>query len=396
MFRMAYKDLRISPLRTFLTGFSMFIGIIAMILAVLVGTLGKESLLSTNAQLFGYSPTYSISVIGSNFSDTDNVKRFIKKLKDTRGKTVLINPSKELKFAPMNHISQFEDSIQLYKRISNAEIIYTISSYNEIYNLPMFEGKWLSESKEYMPLEVVVNKQWNEAYHSKYVVSSGKDTLNLTGFNVVGVVNDGKGWPVIYVNVESMLSYIPNIFNVDNATIYWHDGGELTTDKIRSHINDILTDTIGGQVENISRTDSGEQYLEVIRILQIGLIISAALLLFVAILGQINIGLSSLEQRTHELLIRRALGASKLDIALLVLSSIMLLSIVICLIAIIISALMVYLVGMFLPVDSPIYHLTYPVLAAVIAVITSIVTALLGGLMPAIKASKLEPALALR
>ena len=42
MFRILIKDLRISPLRTFLTGFSMYIGIIAMISAVLVGTLGRK------------------------------------------------------------------------------------------------------------------------------------------------------------------------------------------------------------------------------------------------------------------------------------------------------------------------------------------------------------------
>ena len=396
MFRMACKDLKISPLRTFLTGFSMFIGIIAMIMAVLVGTLGKESLLATNAQIFGYSPTYSVSITDSNFSDTKNVISFIEKLKTTRGKSVVINPDREFKFAPMQQISQFEDFAQLYKGISNAEIIYTTSGYNEIYNLPMFEGEWLSDSKQFMPLEVVVNKQWNDNYHSKYVVASSKDTLHLTGFNVKGVVNDGKGWPTIYVNIESLLSYVPNLFMMDNATIYWHDNAGLTLDKMRSHINDILADTMGGKVENISRSDSGEQYLEVIRILQIGLIISAMLLLFVAILGQINIGLSSLEQRTHELLIRRALGASKLDIAFLVLSSILLLSIMICCIAVLISIVLVYSIGVLLPIDSPINTLSYPVFVAIIAVITSTVTALLGGLIPAIKASKLEPALALR
>lgn len=38
----------------------------------------------------------------------------------------------------------------------------------------------------------------------------------------------------------------------------------------------------------------------------------------------------------------------------------------------------------------------YPILSAVVAVITSVVVALLGGLLPALKAAKLEPALALR
>ena len=37
-----------------------------------------------------------------------------------------------------------------------------------------------------------------------------------------------------------------------------------------------------------------------------------------------------------------------------------------------------------------------PIFSAVIAVITSVIVALLGGLLPAIKAAKLEPALALR
>lgn len=48
---MILKDLRISPLRNILTSISMLVGIIAMIGSVLVGTLGKEYLISVNAQI---------------------------------------------------------------------------------------------------------------------------------------------------------------------------------------------------------------------------------------------------------------------------------------------------------------------------------------------------------
>lgn len=44
MIRMIAKDLRINPLRTSLTALSMFIGIIALIAGVLVGTLGRDYL----------------------------------------------------------------------------------------------------------------------------------------------------------------------------------------------------------------------------------------------------------------------------------------------------------------------------------------------------------------
>ena len=59
MIRMIAKDLRINPLRTSLTALSMFIGIIALIAGVLVGTLGRDYLEAVNARLGGKSPTYS-------------------------------------------------------------------------------------------------------------------------------------------------------------------------------------------------------------------------------------------------------------------------------------------------------------------------------------------------
>ena len=50
MLKMILKDLRLSPLRSILTSVSMLVGIIAMIGSVLVGTLGREYLISVNAQ----------------------------------------------------------------------------------------------------------------------------------------------------------------------------------------------------------------------------------------------------------------------------------------------------------------------------------------------------------
>ncbi|URW85974.1 hypothetical protein M5E86_20960 [Blautia wexlerae] len=92
-----------------------------------------------------------------------------------------------------------------------------------------------------------------------------------------------------------------------------------------------MTDTIGGYWESAGRSDIGDTYDSVLSILQLGLLVTSLLLLFVSVLGQINIGLSSLEQRTHELLIRRAIGASRTNIVALVLGSQLILSIFVCL-----------------------------------------------------------------
>ena len=60
------------------------------------------------------------------------------------------------------------------------------------------------------------------------------------------------------------------------------------------------------------------------------------------------------------------------------------------------SLILVHCIGALLPVDSPVGTPSYPISVAVVAVAVSVLTALLGGLLPALKAAKLEPALALR
>ena len=158
-----------------------------------------------------------------------------------------------------------------------------------------------------------------------------KSTLSLTPFNIVGVVNDGRDFPTIYADSAAILNFAPAMWQVQNANVYWHPTTGLTIEQIHSALGDILTDTIGGYWESAGRSDIGDTYDSVLSILQLGLLVTSLLLLFVSVLGQINIGLSSLEQRTHELLIRRAIGASRTNIVAVVLGSQLILSIFVCL-----------------------------------------------------------------
>lgn len=205
---MILKDLRISPLRNILTSISMLVGIIAMIGSVLVGTLGKEYLISVNAQIYGWVPTYSFSIMDCRFEDAAKMQNFLTK------------------------VQQLDDSI------------------------------------------------------------------------------------AVTLSMQENISFAPIP--------------------------------------------------------------------------------SSLEQRTHELLIRRAIGASRANIVTLVLGTQLIISIFVCIASILLSLLIVEGISVLLPPDSPITAPSYPIFSAVIAVITSVIVALLGGLLPAIKAAKLEPALALR
>lgn len=79
----------------------------------------------------------------------------------------------------------------------------------------------------------------------------------------------------------------------------------------------------------------------------------------------------------------------------LVLGSQLILSIFVCFAAILISLILVHCIGALL-LWIPGGNTELSISVAVVAVAVSVLTALLGGLLPALKAAKLEPALALR
>lgn len=157
----------------------------------------------------------------------------------------------------------------------------------------------------------------------------------------------------------------------------------------------MLYDCGGGNIGEIRRSDN-DDYAHVIAALQVSFACIAILLLFVSALGLINIGLASLEQRTHELLIRRALGATRWSIASLVLGSSVLLAMIVSILEIAISFALVAIAPYFWQAASPVRPPVYPYEAAIGAVLAAFITALVGSIVPAIKASHLQPALALR
>ena len=397
MLKMILKDLRLSPLRSILTSVSMLVGIIAMLGSVLVGTLGREYLISVNAQVYGWSPTYSFVITESDFHDRNKMEQLFQRFEAIDDvAAVTFSMGEDIRFAPMKDLTPIPPN-DVYQNLMAFDVVCTTEAYSQVYNLPMTSGRWLEPSSEGGSLEVVINKEAKNYFNdSPYAAGNVKSTLSLTPFNIVGVVNDGRDFPTIYTDSAAILNFAPAMWQVQNANVYWHPTTGLTIEQIHSALGDILTDTIGGYWESVGRSDIGDTYDSVLSILQLGLLVTSLLLLFVSVLGQINIGLSSLEQRTHELLIRRAIGASRTNIVALVLGSQLILSIFVCFAAILISLILVHCIGALLPVDSPVGTPSYPISVAVVAVAVSVLTALLGGLLPALKAAKLEPALALR
>ena len=300
---MIFKDLRISPLRNILTSISMLVGIIAMIGSFLVGTLGKDYLISVNAQMYGWTPTYSYSITDSDFQDSIKMEEFFYKIREIDDcVTITFDMRENIRFAPIISVSSLQGAANdIYKKVVPVDVVLTTTAYNKIYNLPMSSGSWFSYSETEKSLCMVVNKEAESYFNTPYAVGNTDSSLSLTPFNVTGTVNDGKDIPTVYLDAQAVEEFLPNMWQVQNASVYWHLTKGLTTNQMYSSLDDILQDTIGGHIEYSGRSDIGDAYDSVLSMLQLGLLITSFLLLFVSVLGQINIGLSSLEQRTYEL-----------------------------------------------------------------------------------------------
>jgi len=113
--------------------------------------------------------------------------------------------------------------------------------------------------------------------------------------------------------------------------------------------------------------------------------------LMVGGVGVIAIMMISVTERTREIGVRKALGATRGEIMFQFLVEAATLTLVGCLIGMALGALVAWGVRTFTPVPASV-----PLLSVVAAVVASVLTGVLFGLYPANKASKLDPVEALR
>ncbi|NMM97501.1 ABC transporter permease [Bifidobacterium olomucense] len=389
MIRMIVKDLRINPLRTGLTALSMFIGIVALIAGVLVGTLGRDYLEAVNARLSGRTPTYSAIIDVTSVAGMQTTMTLQERLAH-------FEPGSASAQYHLNDLAIWASSGDGGLEIRHVAVTVTDAERTRVMPAPIIEGAWLTAADKPATLETVVNENARQYVHDGTITLARTGNPQQVPARVNGVIVDGADEPVIYVNAAALQRYWPQAWTPDGLTILVHPDAGVDDRHAKTALDDLLADVGAGSVSSWNRSDNADEYEQVIDFLQLGVIVTAMLLLAVSAIGMINIGLAGIEQRSHELLIRRALGATRASIAAQVIGSSVLLSLIIALAAVLISASLVWMVPWMMPADSPLEPPAYPYTAAMIAAGASVATSLIGSLAPAIKAIRLQPALALR
>lgn len=184
--RMIAKDLRINPLRTSLTALSMFIGIIALIAGVLVGTLGRDYLEAVNARLGGKSPTYSAIVDVPSSVNIQVVTALQERLAHFR-------PGIASAQYHLNDLAIWASSGDGNTEIRRVTIIITDAERTRIMPAPIIEGTWLTGADEPATLETAVNESARQYVHDGTVALARTGNPQQVPARVNGVIADGDG-----------------------------------------------------------------------------------------------------------------------------------------------------------------------------------------------------------
>lgn len=381
------NDLRANKLRHFLVGVSMLLGVLAIAAVSSADQLVTKYLIAEQEQLHGRAQTFA-SVLNPGTLDGEDLADSLEHLNtvaESVGGNVLYTVSSPITVPSV--------------RGQNIERVAYTGDFAASYRVPLSTGIWPRESGGFAP-EVVLNEQAAALLGIDEVAQTfAIDTPHGTKTAIVtGIAQDGL------VGEEARI-YQPQ-GSVDDAGLL---SSEPTTmlltapgDKqiaLQQFAADFLTqrgNESAGSME-FMRQDTVDSTKNSVAVTKAAFLTAGILTLIVAAVGVLNVGLATVGERSEELVIRRALGATKVQIFGLVMGSSLIIGVVVAAIsAVIVSVSAVFVVPRFMGTTGLVGGIDLPFDALWFGLAAALLTSFLGALSPAIKATKLDVAQALR
>ncbi len=183
-------------------------------------------------------------------------------------------------------------------------------------------GTWLDTAASTLAPAIVLNlaaaQQYNDTGHwTLYYGNAGE----YRAATVSGVVDDGEPSPIAYLDLTQSGPWLSSAAGGDSDAVALHthipgvDDTELRASLVRTQN---LADR-AGEIGNAQRTDTVGQLTNELGTTARVFIAVAVIALTIAALGMLNIGLSTLAERSDELALRRAFGAHRRDVITLML-----------------------------------------------------------------------------
>ena len=395
-FKLALKSIMRNKGRTFLTMLGIIIGVSSVVLLTSIGT-GLKKFIGDQFRALGSNTIY---VMPGNLLDSGGLsdqQTMIETSKKTLKKRYLYQVLRENRSLVKKGVASLMTTGKVkYKDKEKKTTFYgTMPDYADIINLKFQAGKWLSKPDDKRSRRVVVLGAdiADEVFGQTSPV--GKNVkLGGKNYKVIGVLTKrggGFGGPKWDEFVYVPLSTLSRDFNLDTiqAFLFEARSDQVVPQAINAIENTLFKHLSEGDFSVFDQTQILDAVNKILGVLTAGLGGIAAISLVVGGIGIMNIMLVSVTERTREIGLRKALGATPNLILLQFLIEAVLLSVIGGLIGLLLAWLGSLAIQVYFPAQ-----VTWQ--AVVVAFGVSTAVGLIFGVMPARRAAKLSPIEALR
>ncbi|MDD5954348.1 MAG: ABC transporter permease [Firmicutes bacterium] len=381
--KMALKSIAGNKMRAFLTMLGIIIGVFSLVVLV--------SLVNGTTS----TVTDTISDLGKDMLTV--------RISDDKGKPIRLDDLAQWSDeAGIGHIATSGTSTVTAKYGSNSDsmtVTGTTPSYYSIQGLNLLLGRFLKTADVESHTYVCVINETTATELIGYTDCLGAEiSLNGTKFTVVGVLEDSDNTLTNLLTAGSLVAYVPYTSLVRLSTTVtsnitsFYVSAETTIEAAETAITDLLMNRFQNDEDAFSV--SSTQFLEdamndVTSILSILLGSIAAISLIVGGIGIMNIMLVTVTERTREIGIRKAIGATRGEILRQFLIEAVVLCMMGCAIGIGLSWVTLQTVSVVVSSLSMTFQLEGNVV--ILSVVFCFFIGLVFGLYPANKAAKMQP-----
>ncbi len=395
----AWISISAYKLRTFLTMLGILIGVAAVVMMVSAGQTVQNEItktfdsMGTNLILVGPGETVSGGVRGGRGKPTvtfDEVDA-LKKLKDVESASFVVNAAAQAVYGSNNY---------------GVSIYGTTPSYLNVGNWEIEQGQMFTEHdyKSGKPYIVIGQTVVNELFGLQNPI--GKVIrLKSQPFTVIGVLKEkGDGMMgddqdnIVLMPATTLRQRIQSYFRHNYASIVFVKA--VSEDKMEAVANRVeyelrarhrLKDGVANDFTVRLMTEMVEKVRSIGFILSALLAAIASISLIVGSIGIMNMMLVSVTERTREIGTRKALGAPNKWIMFQFLAESILISFMGSFVGMVVGVIFSQIGGVIFDKDVPI-----SIWSVIISVMVAVIVGVASGLMPALKAMKLDPIEALR
>ncbi|MBZ5593793.1 MAG: ABC transporter permease [Acidobacteriia bacterium] len=389
------QALEANPIRSMLTGLGMVIGTASVILVVTISLTSRDYILE-QIEGVGSNLVYAQAEIGTQQTSTQVDADFVK-LADVEA----VREQLAGRIVAASAIMNTYDRMRINGKDQDIQVIGTDEFYKPVRNMIVLSGRFLDSSDVALRQKVclLTEKLAQRLYGSTSAAIGNVIKVHELQFTVIGTFKEkvesfGQselGSETILIPV-TVLRYFTKVERIDplDVQVKSADDVEAITQQIKQILESRHRPGARYRVQNLTEILNAAK--KIATILSLVLVMVSAIALIISGIGIMNIMLVTVTERTREIGIRMAVGASRKEILLQFLTEAVLISLG--------GGMLGILVGVSIPLSVQLFveNLAIPVSPAsvVIAFSVSCAVGLIFGMLPANRASRLNPTEALR